>query len=410
MQICIPDDSGQYAITKLNLPSRKKVPQYYEKIKNPIDLSTIEANVEKGVYDKPTIFDDDVNRLFSNAIEYYGTESPEATITTQLQAIYARKKTDSFDRLVTICGESSELNKLLETQFGPFLCPIEDPNEDHIRCICGLFRDEGLMIQCSECKIWQHTECTGADTEAEHYLCEKCESRNVDYEIPLKEDTKDGHPYYLSLMRGDLQIRQSDTVYVLRDIPIEGTTPDTTDDTAKPLKHTYKTIGEIDYNECDIFRIESLWKDRDGKRYVFGHHYLRPHETFHEPTRKFYRNEVVRVPLYEQVPIELIMGRCWVMDLNTYCKGRPVDSIESHVYICELRVDKAARLFSKNSKNQYPVCTKGYAFKKFRQRLKISRNYMVSVCQYIAKIFNGTSIHFDILLILFYLHFKIAAA
>lgn len=362
----------------MNLPSRKKVPQYYEKIKNPIDLSTIEANVEKGVYDKPTIFDDDINHLFSNAIEYYGTESPEATITTQLQTIYARKKTDSFDRLVAICGESSELNKLLETQFGPFLCPVEDPNEDHIRCICGLFRDEGLMIQCSECKIWQHTECTGADTEAEHYMCEKCKPREIDYEIPLKEDNKDGDPYYLSLMRGDLQIRQSDTVYVLRDIPIEGATPDSNDDTAKPLKHTYKTIGEIDYNECDIFRVESLWKDKDGKRFVFGHHYLRPHETFHEPTRKFYRNEVVRVPLYEQVPIELIMGRCWVMDLNTYCKGRPVDSVESHVYICELRVDKAARLFSKNSKNQYPVCTKNYAFKKFRQRLKISRNYMVS--------------------------------
>lgn len=28
----------------------------------------------------------------------------------------------------------------------------------------------------------------------------------------------------------------------------------------------------------------------------------------------------MRVPLYEAVPIELVMSQCWVMDLNTYCK------------------------------------------------------------------------------------------
>lgn len=339
----------------------------------------IEGNVEKGIYDKPTLFDEDVNRLFSNAIEYFGNGSTEATITMQLQTIYARKKSDLFSRLVAICGESIELNKLLETQEGPFLCPVEDPNEDHIRCICGLYRDEGMMIQCSQCKIWQHTECTGADVEAEHYLCEKCDPRDVDYEIPLKDQTEEGYQYYLSLMRGkDLQIRQSDTVYVLRDIPIDGQSNDGGSDKNKIQKHTYETIGYVDFESCDIFRVERMWKDNDGKRFVYGHHYLRPRETYHEPSRKFYQNEVVRVPLYEVVPIELIMGRCWVMDYNTFCKGRPVDSVEADVYICELRVDKAARLFSKISKNPYPICTKSYAFKKFRQRLKISRSLLVS--------------------------------
>lgn len=78
-------------------------------------------------------------------------------------------------------------------------------------------------------------------------------------------------------MRGDLQLRQGDTVYVLRDIPIEGT----------DQKHTYDTIGKIEYSELDIFRIERLWKEeKTGRRMAYGHHYLRPHETFHEPTRK----------------------------------------------------------------------------------------------------------------------------
>lgn len=83
----------------------------------------------------------------------------------------------------------------------------------------------------------------------------------------------------------------------------------------------------------------------------------------------------MRVPLYEAVPVELIISHCWVMDLNTFCKGRPMGAPEEHIYICEYRVDKTARLFSKISKSKYPICTKSYAFDRFETRLKISRTY-----------------------------------
>lgn len=90
---------------------------------------------------------------------------------------------------------------------------------------------------------------------------------------------------------------------------------------------------------------------------------------------RFFPNEVMRVPLYEVVPVELIMSLCWVLDLNTYCKGRPIGADEEHIYICEYRVDKSARLFSKISKSKYPVCTKTYAFERFDQKLKLTRTY-----------------------------------
>lgn len=86
----------------------------------------------------------------------------------------------------------------------------------------------------------------------------------------------------------------------------------------------------------DVFTDFVLFYFR-GERLSFGHHYLRPHETFHEPSRKFFPNEVVKIPLYETVPLDLIMGQCYVLDLNTYCKGRPVNSDPEHMYICELR-------------------------------------------------------------------------
>jgi len=29
----------------------------------------------------------------------------------------------------------------------------EDEEEEVIRCVCGIFRDEGLMIQCEKCFV-----------------------------------------------------------------------------------------------------------------------------------------------------------------------------------------------------------------------------------------------------------------
>ncbi|XP_052865683.1 histone-lysine N-methyltransferase ash1 [Anopheles cruzii] len=385
-EICIEiatlkDEKGHPYIAKLQLPSKKKTPLYYERIPKPIDLGQIEASIEQGAYRLPKAFEDDLLIMLSNAIKYFGISSPEGVASEALKSHYYTCKAQQVPKLQAYIGEDNELLR----GFVPKKEPDEtvppkskrgrrqEQPEDIIRCICGLFKDEGLMIQCSKCLVWQHIECTKADPNVDNYLCERCEPRTVNYEIPLNEFTEEGYQYYVSLMRGSLQIRQTDTVYVLRDIPMD---PDPADGPGAPVrKHTYETIGKIEYSECDIFRVESLWKDGEGRRFVYGHHYLRPHETYHEPTRRFYPNEVMRVPLYEVIPIELVVDRCWVLDPVTFCKGRPVDSAEPHVYICELRVDKSARLFSKISRHSHPVCMKSYAFHKFEQKLKIAKTF-----------------------------------
>ncbi len=85
---------------------------------------------------------------------------------------------------------------------------------------------------------------------------------------------------------------------------------------------TYKSVDPTTASplDMDIFRVERLWEDERGDRFAFGHHYLRPHETFHEPSRKFFRNEVFRVPIYEVLPLDTIWGKCCVLDVNTYCR------------------------------------------------------------------------------------------
>ncbi|XP_055908017.1 histone-lysine N-methyltransferase ash1 [Eupeodes corollae] len=383
----IKDENGKPEITKL-YPTmmRKKGKQLKQQVNmhKPVDLITIQANVEKGYYKVPMEFDEDVESLLSTMREFHKENPEKLSIIKNISELYFKTKDNVYDQLVELAPDKNSLKRfrpnagvekppmgVVSKNFSSKSKHTKATTEDIISCICGLYKDEGLMIQCARCNVWQHTECTKADVNADSYLCERCDSRVVDREIPLDDFTEDGHRYYLSLMRGDLQIRQGDTVYVLRDIPMK----DENGVVCASKKHTYKTIGEIDYSECDIFRVERLWKDANGKRVIFGHHFLRPHETFHEPSRRFYPNEVVRVPLYELVPIDLVIGRCWVLDRTTFCKGRPVDcNNEDHVFICELRVDKSARFFAK-AKINWPTCTKSYAFKKFDEKLRICKTY-----------------------------------
>ena len=144
---------------------------------------------------------------------------------------------------------------------------------------------------------------------------------------------------------------------------------------------TYQTIDPtlVNSNDMDIFRVERLWVNEAGHKFAFGFHYLRPHETFHEPSRRFFDNEVFRVPIYEVLPLDTIWAECWVTDPVTFCRGRALAAKEEDVYICEYRVDKTARLFNKISKAKYPTCTKSYAFYNFDLRLKVTRSYTVSL-------------------------------
>lgn len=52
------------------LPSKQEYPDYYQIIKNPIDLVTIRKKVEDDYYDTAASFFEDINILFNNAKTY----------------------------------------------------------------------------------------------------------------------------------------------------------------------------------------------------------------------------------------------------------------------------------------------------------------------------------------------------
>ncbi|RWS15580.1 histone-lysine N-methyltransferase ASH1L-like isoform X3 [Dinothrombium tinctorium] len=408
------------------LPSRKKQNDYYEKISNPIDLSTIEKNIKSGVYITVESFESDFKRVFENALKYYGSTSDFGKAVESLREKFQAKLSEKMPFIeYTLRDEQhfssqngsnsetslsnaksiqssneetgnntrndavdSDSNKLVLNGFAssisipdenpsPSSLPLELPKfkevpiadgEEVIQCICGILRDEGTMIQCDKCSRWQHCYCLGIvnPDEVDQHFCHFCDPQKKEYpkEIPMEStppDALEGCKYFLTLCSGDLRVKQGDCVYLER---IKAQCDD----------HK-KDENNSEPSDVDVFRVERLYVDNNGKKFVYGHHYLRPSETYHEPSRRFFPNEVLKSPLAGSAPIESVKGICWVLDSQTYCKGRPKGSREEDIYICDYRVDKSARFFNKISKHQYPVCTKPYAFDVFEQRINLKRTY-----------------------------------
>ncbi|XP_048476417.1 histone-lysine N-methyltransferase ASH1L isoform X2 [Rhincodon typus] len=364
-------DSSEQALATplLNLPSRKKKSDYYEKITDPIDLTSIEKQILTGHYKTVEAFDADMLKVFRNAEKYYGRKSSVGRDVCRLRKVYYNARHEASAQIDEIIGETASEADSSETSIGE----KENGNEkddDVIRCICGLYKDEGLMIQCEKCMVWQHCDCMRVTADVEHYLCEQCDPRPVEREVPMIPQPHYAQPgcvYYICLLRDDLLLRHGDCVYLMRD---NRRGPE-----GQPVRQSYRLLSHINRDKLDIFRIEKLWKNEKGERFAFGHHYFRPHETHHSPSRRFYHNELFRVPLYEIIPLEAVVGTCCVLDLYTYCKGRPKGVKDQDVYICDYRLDKSAHLFYKIHRNRYPVCTKSYAFDHFPKKLTPKRDF-----------------------------------
>lgn len=71
-------------------PAKFAIPDYYNIIKEPMDLGTLKSNLRQGVYEDPESFEQDMLKIFSNCILYNGDTSNVSLMCKQVQSEYER--------------------------------------------------------------------------------------------------------------------------------------------------------------------------------------------------------------------------------------------------------------------------------------------------------------------------------
>ena len=112
-----------------------------------------------------------------------------------------------------------------------------------------------------------------------------------------------------------------------------------------------------DTSEPIIVCIESF-EHVNNEEYLNGSQFIRPMETYHLPTKKFFPQEVFLTQTLSRVSTKKIQGLCHVLHVKDYFKYQPViDNTKSgalqfadrekDIYVCESRYQLKTRLVKK---------------------------------------------------------------
>lgn len=71
-------------------PIKFAIPDYFNIIREPMDLGTLKSNLKKGDYEKPEQFHADMLKIFSNCILYNGQTSGVSLMCNQVKEEYEK--------------------------------------------------------------------------------------------------------------------------------------------------------------------------------------------------------------------------------------------------------------------------------------------------------------------------------
>jgi len=95
-------------------------------------------------------------------------------------------------------------------------------------------------------------------------------------------------------------------------------------------------------------QIYRTYQDTEGGKWINACWYYRPEQTVHRYDKHFYKNEVLKTGQYRDHRMEDIVGRCFIMFITRYFKGRPSNiSRDTEVFVCDARYNEEKQTFNK---------------------------------------------------------------
>lgn len=384
-----PKARRQLSSIFLRLPSKADYPDYYEIIKNPIDMDRIQSRINK--YESLDEIVQDFALMFENACTYNEPDSQIYKDALALQQICMQTKQKLRDLDNLIPDVQSAVQEILLSLFtGVYtledeegrclsdslaeLPEYDEIEENKVRAISldlikrrldkGLYKrldafQEDLFQVLDRARRLSRTDSQVFEDSIDMQLLflkkrdELCKNGDILQSPALAFTTSKLH-------KAVDELRQSKQLEEQKDEP-----PSTEEETSQdPLSIQESgesmTIDEEKYSHGDFVYYELPENDIPGIIYITrlytnsenipmmeGNTFFRPYETFHIPTRRFMEQEVFKADQQKSVPLSKIKGRCFVMCIRDYIQKKPEGFEEKDVYVCESRYNTRARSFKK---------------------------------------------------------------
>jgi hypothetical protein len=188
---------------------------------------------------------------------------------------FERSESDSDDSFCREVGLKEKSRGMDESSSSPIAEGEEeeeeeedntDEGEERTRCPCGRVENFGTMIQCDDCKVWQHAKCVGfrkLSEIPEHYFCEECRPDQVRENSILykKKSSNLKRSRKMNRSRAELerQERMIENSEVIRSEELKNSF-------CKDLKKKYETSPKT-WNESMLFKKYLKYlKENEGER------------------------------------------------------------------------------------------------------------------------------------------------
>ncbi|XP_049837847.1 protein polybromo-1 isoform X3 [Schistocerca gregaria] len=392
----------QLSLIFQKLPSKTEYPDYYEVIKNPMDLEKIAQKLKTNQYESIEAMSSDFVLMFDNACKYNEPDSQIYKDALMLQRVALQTKSQLREDEDAVPDVAAAVQELLTSLF------ISVYNHQD---------EEGRCFSDSMAELPEHDEVDGTKVRAlsldlvkrrldkglyrrldvfqeDVFACMERARRLSRTDSQVFEDSIELQSYFIrqrdELCRGGDLLHSPALNYSLlhlaadvetvrqqklqQEQPEDETETRSSEDSMRVKDSETHTdtggnatqgdslsfnqqiyhVGDFVYAEPkergmepSIIHVERLWTNQEGCQMMYGNVFFRPNETYHVTTRKFLEKEVFKSDIHFATPLSQILGRCCVLSVKDYFRFRPDGFLDKDVYVCESRYSTRARAFKK---------------------------------------------------------------
>ncbi|KAJ3339229.1 hypothetical protein HDU91_001056, partial [Kappamyces sp. JEL0680] len=337
----------------LSLPNPDDYPDYYEVITQPISLETIRNSIQEGKYDNV----DASGQAGEASVNIWEFKNDIVAISS----IYkdAKSLLDSFDSHLEVwSGVEKEMRKV-KAILDSFSTLLIDDGSD----VASFFMSLPPSSQ----------------TGLEERLTTVVYYSKVKNPISLSDISRKVEDFKYGVLLTDLHLLANNAIsffgpdsneakaaQLIKDAvkDIQDDDQDDPNDTAAflpgtelnelEIKGEVYRVGDFAYFKNDeepdkptigqIFNLFQTGSDSAGLRVVW---FFRPEQTTHKANTKFIEKEVLRTSHFENYSMNELIGRCQVLYVKDYVRGRVRGIPSEHTYVCENRYNMHAKTQTK---------------------------------------------------------------